>query len=339
MTGPGTDSAQDFERRCPPVSVAPMMDVTDQHTRWLYRAISKYTLLYTEMVTAHALHKGDADWLLAYTDVEHPIALQLGGDDPQLLAWAAKLGESHGYDEVNINVGCPSPRVKKGNFGACLMLTPEVVAECVAQMKAAVAIPVTVKCRIGVDDQDGPATVHRFTELVTQAGADRVTVHARKAWLNGLSPKENRNIPPLNYGIVHDLARAFPNVVTEINGGIQTLDEVANHLEHVDAVMIGRGVWHRPWMLADADRRFFGSTEAPPTRREVVERWVPFVERQIARGHKPQHVVRHASPLFAGCHGSKLWKRALAEVRLHGVQAIWKGLEAAEAAQQKWSAA
>jgi len=319
--------------RCPPVSVAPMMDVTDAHTRWLYRRISRRVLLYTEMVTAQALDKGDAARLLAYDPVEHPIALQIGGDDPALLVQAARMGQDAGYDEININVGCPSPRVQKGNFGACLMLSPHVVAEGVAAMKAAVDVPVTVKCRIGVDDHDAYEDLRRFADAVVQAGADRLTVHARKAWLQGLSPKQNRNVPPLRYGEVHRLARELSHVPIEINGGFTDLDAVQEQLAHVDAVMIGRGVWNDPWLLSQVDRRFFGETTPAPTRREVIEDWIPFVERRVAQGHKIQHVVRHGGPLFAGQPGAKAFKRALARAHHSGTQAILDGLAAVEQAQ------
>lgn len=305
-----------------------MMDVTDRHTRWLYRAISRHVLLYTEMVTAHALDKGDAARLLAYEPVEHPIALQLGGDDPLLLAQAARMGAEAGYDEINLNVGCPSPRVQSGNFGACLMLTPQVVADAVAAMRAVVEVPVTVKCRIGVDDQEGPESLRAFADAVVAAGAERLTVHARKAWLKGLSPKQNRNVPPLRYEVVHALAADLPDVVMEINGGIRSLDAIDTHLEHVDAVMIGRGIWHDPYLLAEVDRRYFGATEAPPSREEVVHRWIPYVEAQIAAGHKAQYVVRHGGALFAGQPGVKAWKRALARVGSDGVSAILDGLAA-----------
>lgn len=308
-----------------PISVAPMMDVTDRHTRWLYRRISRRVLLYTEMVTAQALRHGDRAHLLRFDPAEHPVALQLGGDDATLLAEAACMGVDAGYDEINLNVGCPSPRVQKGNFGACLMTTPDVVAEAVAAMRAAVSAPVTVKCRIGVDDRDAYEDLLHFAQVVTAAGADRLTVHARKAWLSGLSPKANRNIPPLRYGEVHRLRRELPHVPVEINGGIKTLDQVAEQLDHVDAVMLGRGVWKDPWVLADADRRFFGDDRAPE-REAVAEDLIAYVERCIAEGVRPQHVVRHAGPLFAGLPGARRWKQCLSEAHRMGADAVRAGL-------------
>jgi tRNA-dihydrouridine synthase A len=323
-----------------PISVAPMMDVTDQHTRWLYRQISRRVLLYTEMVTTHALEHGDAARLLAFDPVEHPVALQVGGDDPARLARAARMGEDAGYDEININIGCPSPRVQRGNFGACLMQTPQVVAEGVAAMRAAVAVPVTVKCRIGVDDLDAYEDLLRFADAVAAAGADRLTVHARKAWLQGLSPKENRTVPPLRPEVVHRLKRERPALPIEINGGIRDLDTAEAHLSHVDAVMIGRGVWHDPWLLADVDRRFFGQ-DGSPDREAVAESLIPYVERMEAAGHNPQHVLRHAVPLFAGVPGARRWKQALARAHRGGADAVREGLaalRAVRARQARWEA-
>ena len=321
-----------------PVSVAPMMDVTDRHTRWLYRRISRRVLLYTEMVTAQALRHGDRERLLRFDPVEHPVALQLGGDDPALLSEAADMGEQAGYDEINLNVGCPSPRVQKGNFGACLMNTPQVVADAVAAMRATVALPVTVKCRIGVDEQDSYDHLRHFADVVLAAGADRLTVHARKAWLHGLSPRQNRNVPPLRYGEVHRLKRELPHVSVEINGGITTLDQVEEQLESVDAVMLGRGIWRNPWVLADVDRRFFGDTSAAPDRLAVAEDLVVYVEQCMAEGVRPQHVVRHAGPLFAGLPGARRWKQCLSEAHRMGADAVREGLAEVRAVSARHAA-
>lgn len=322
------------------VSVAPMLDVTDRHTRWLYRRISPRVLLYSEMVTTHALDHGDAAYLLGFDACEHPVALQLGGDDPVALARAARRGVDAGYDEINLNVGCPSSRVQRGSFGACLMRTPQVVADGVAAMRAAVDVPVTVKCRIGVDDMDAYEDLYRFTETVVAAGVDRLTVHARKAWLQGLSPKENRNVPPLRYAEVHRLKQAFPDLPLEINGGITTVDQVAHHLDHVDAVMIGRGVWHDPWMLAEVEARVLGGTPAP-SREAVAEDFIAYAEARIAEGARAQHVLRHAGTLFAGVPGVRRWKQGIAAVHKGGIPAVREGLAAvveAQARQAQWEA-
>ena len=321
-----------------PVSVAPMMDVTDRHTRWLYRRISRRVLLYTEMVTAHALHHGDVARLLSFDEVEHPVALQLGGDDAALMAAAARMSVDYGYDEINLNIGCPSPRVQKGNFGACLMTSPEVVGEAVSAMRAAVSVPVTVKCRIGVDDQDRYEDLLNFARIVCEAGADRLTVHARKAWLQGLSPKQNRNVPPLRYPDVYRLRPELGEVPLEINGGVLTLEEVEAHLEHVDAVMIGRGVWNNPWLLAQVDQRFLGSEAPMPDRRAVADDLIVYAESQIAQGHKPQHVLRHAGPLFRGLPGARAWKQAIANVGKGGTGLLVSALEKIDAAAVRQAA-
>ncbi|MFK7930436.1 MAG: tRNA dihydrouridine(20/20a) synthase DusA [Myxococcota bacterium] len=321
-----------------PVSVAPMMDVTDRHTRWLYRRLSRHTLLYTEMVTAHALHHGDVQRLLSFDDMEHPVALQLGGDDAAMLSRSAQLGVDFGYDEINLNIGCPSPRVQKGNFGACLMTSPQVVADAVSAMRAAVSVPITVKCRIGVDDRDSYEDLLNFAKIVCEAGADRLSVHARKAWLNGLSPKQNRNVPPLRYDDVYRLTQEDLGVAIEINGGVLTLDDVQTHLEQVDAVMIGRGVWHNPWMLADVDRRFFGSEAPMVDRRAVADALIVYAETQIALGHKAQHVLRHAGPLFHGLPGAKGWKQAIANVGKGGTRLLVGALERIDAAAVRQAA-
>lgn len=318
-----------------PISVAPMMDVTDRHTRWLYRRISRRVLLYTEMVTAAALRHGDPPSLLDFDPSEHPVALQLGGDDPSLLASAAKLGAKRGYDEINLNVGCPSSRVQRGSFGACLMLRPDHVAELVRAMRAEVGVPITVKCRIGVDEHDDYSDLHRFAEAVINAGAARLTVHARKAWLHGLSPKENRNIPPLRYPEVYRLKRAFPERFIEINGGITSLDQAAEHLRHVDAAMIGRGVWHDPWLLAEVDRRFYADPGPLPDRFEVALAFAAYAGRVASPTVRPQHILRNLGPLFHGQPGSGAFKRALAQSHRDGADAVKRGLDAVRAVQER----
>jgi tRNA-dihydrouridine synthase A len=313
-----------------PLSVAPMMDRTDRHFRRLLRLISRHTLLYTEMITCPAILHGDLDHLLGYDDDAHPLALQLGGDDPEALARCAVIAVARGHDEINLNVGCPSDRVQSGNFGACLMREPERVAACVMAMRASVTVPVTVKHRIGVDELDRYEDMARFVEIVAAAGCDRFTVHARKAWLNGVSPKHNRTVPPLRYADVHQLARAFPQLVIEINGGIRDLAQIREQLEQVDAVMIGRAAWDDPWMFAEVDRALFGASEPAPTRAAVVAAYLEHVEHWLARARapKPTHLPRAGqrrapagpSPtillrplmnLFAGRPGARRWKQAL----------------------------
>lgn len=295
------------------LSIAPMMDRTDRHFRFILRQVTRRTLLYTEMVTTGAILHGDRDHLLGFHDCEHPVALQLGGDDPAALAECAKIGVDYGYDEIDLNVGCPSDRVQKGCFGAILMKRPEVVARCVDAMKAVVDVPVTVKHRIGVDDIDQYEDMERFVSIVAPSGADRFTVHARKAWLQGLSPKENRNVPPLRYAEVHRLKQRFPELSIEINGGIVTLEVALEQLQHVDAVMIGRGAIDDPWLFAEADRRIYGETTPLPTRRDVVEACVPYAERHVAAGGKVHHVSRHLLQLFRGQPGARRWRQLLTE--------------------------
>lgn len=297
------------------LSVAPMMDWTDRHCRYFHRQISRQALLYTEMVTAPALVRGGAVHLLDYSVEEHPVALQLGGSDPKELAQAARLGADAGYDEINLNVGCPSDRVQSGTFGAVLMKTPGLVAECVAEMAAAVAVPVTVKCRIGVDDQDPEAILPDFIEQVQAAGCTYLIVHARKAWLQGLSPKENRDIPPLDYDLVLRMAAAFPDLPMSINGGIETLEQ-ANALiaGGVNGAMIGRAAYHRPWdILAEADRVIFGDAPPVTSREEVIDAMRPYISRHIATGGRLHQITRHMLGLFAGQPGARVWRRVLSE--------------------------
>lgn len=295
------------------LSVAPMMDCTDRHARYLLRLVSRRTLLYTEMITAQALMYGDVRRLLAYDPFEHPVALQVGGSEPEAMVASARLAEEFGYDEVNINVGCPSERVKSGAFGACLMAEPETVAACVRAMKGAVSIPVTVKTRIGIDDLDSYEHLERFTAWMVAAGCDALIVHARKAWLQGLSPKENREIPPLDYERVRRLKRDWPGLEIIVNGGIHDLDQVETHLRHVDGCMLGRAPYRDPWILAAADRRLWGDESDPGSRGPIVERYLPYVRARLSEGVSLHHMTRHMSGLFQGCPGARAWRRTLSE--------------------------
>jgi tRNA-dihydrouridine synthase A len=297
-----------------PLSVAPMMDRTDRHFRYFLRQISRHTLLYTEMVTAQAIKHGDLEKLIGFSPEEGPIALQVGGDNPTDLANCARLAEAFGYSEINLNVGCPSSRVQDGNFGACLMLDPLRVADCISAMKAATRIPVTVKHRIGVDQQDSYESMAAFVTTVAAAGCDRFTVHARKAWLQGLSPKENRDVPPLRYDEVHRLKRDYPHLWIEINGGFLTLDQSKAQLLHVDAVMIGRAAYDNPYMFSEADHDFYRSPNESLTRHEVVEAMYPYIDEWTGdRGTKLHSITRHMLQLFHQQPGSRLWKRILTE--------------------------
>lgn len=294
------------------ISVAPMMDYTDRHERYFLRLIAPHVLLYTEMVTTAALLHGDAKKLLAYDVAEHPVALQLGGCEPNDLAHCARLGESLGYDEINLNVGCPSPRVKAGRFGACLMLEPHLVAECVAAMSTVVNIPVTVKCRIGVDQMDSYAELHRFVEQVSQAGCEVFIIHARKAWLNGLNPKQNRTIPPLQYEIVMQIKKDFPQLKIILNGGIKTAEAVAEHLTTLDGVMIGREAYANPWLLSELEKNFF-ATKRLRSRAEVMQEYLIYIEKKIKNGVKLTAITRHLHGLFQGQIGARAWRRHLSE--------------------------
>ncbi|MAQ85139.1 MAG: tRNA dihydrouridine(20/20a) synthase DusA [Maritimibacter sp.] len=297
------------------LSVAPMMDWTDRHCRYLHRLLSRRTLLYTEMVTAPALVRGDARHLLRFDGAEHPVAVQLGGSDPAELAQAARMAADGGYDEVNLNVGCPSDRVQSGCFGAVLMERPALVADCVAEMIAAQPLEVTVKCRIGVDDQVPEDVLPDFLERMRDAGVRRVTIHARKAWLQGLSPKENRDIPPLDYDLVKAMKRAFPELHVSINGGIATLDHAADLLnDGLDGVMIGRAAYHQPAdILLDADQVIWGETPPLETAEQAVELMKPYIEAHLAEGGKLAQVTRHMLGLFAGRPGARGWRRVLSE--------------------------
>ena len=294
-------------------SVAPMLDWTDRHCRYFLRLISKHTLLYTEMVTTGAIIYGKGDYL-GFNTEEHPVAVQLGGSDPADMARCAVLSQERGYDEVNINVGCPSDRVKNGSFGACLMAQPEVVANCVKAMQAEVDIPVTVKCRIGIDDMDEDEDFSRFINIVADAGRDTFIVHARKAWLQGLSPKENREIPPLNYPRVHRLKETRPELSISINGGIKTLEDTQAQLALVDGVMMGREVYSNPYIMASVDKDIFGDTTATPaSRRWLVEQMQAYIERQEDPYFKPWHAARHMLGLFQGQAGGRIWRRYLSQ--------------------------
>ncbi len=295
-----------------PLSVAPMMQRTDRHFRVMMRQITAHTLLYTEMVTTGALLHGDPKQILGFSRIERPLALQLGGDDPTALATCAQMGQALGYDEINLNVGCPSPRVGRGGFGACLMLDPPQVARCISAMRSAVDIPVTVKHRIGVDAVDRYEDMLRFVDTVAEAGVDRFTVHARKAWLSGLSPKQNRNVPPLRHAEVWRLKRERPHLMIETNGGIRDLNTAAEHLRHVDAVMIGRGAVDDPMLFAEADTRFFGAPTTPCTPESVVRAMIDQAERWCAHpGHRLASIARHLLPLFNGRRGARRWRQAL----------------------------
>lgn len=296
-----------------PLSIAPMMDRTDRHYRYMMRLITRKTLLYTEMVHINAILCGDRARLLKYHPSENPIALQVGGGDAQKLAECAKIAEDLGFDEININVGCPSSRVQSGHFGACLMLEPERVAEGVVAMRAVSNLPVTVKHRIGVDEVDKYEDMARFVDIVSQSGADRFSVHARKAWLQGLSPKQNRNIPPLRYDDVYRLKKEYPNLDIEINGGIKTHAEIKDHLQYVDAVMIGRAAYDNPWQFVDADRLFFNDNHDLPTRQEVAEKMLIYIEEQMKKGVRMMSITRHILQLFSGQPGARHWRRSLGE--------------------------
>lgn len=298
-------------------SVAPMMDWTDRHCRVFHRLLTRRARLYTEMLTAGAVIHGDRLELLGFDASEHPVALQLGGSDPCDLATAAKIGEEFGYDEINLNVGCPSDRVKNGRFGACLMAEPALVADCVKSMKHAVGIPVTVKCRIGIDDQDVEEALDTLSRGIIAAGADALIVHARKAWLNGLSPKENRDIPPLNYDRVYRLKLAMPEVFVIINGGITSLPEAKEHLAHVDGVMLGRVAYREPWRLLAVDSQLFGETAPHATMTEALTAMMPYIERQLAQGVRLHSITRHFVGAFHGVPGARAFRRHLAE---HGVR-------------------
>ena len=293
------------------VCVAPMMDWTDRHCRSLHRVLSRYARLYTEMLTTGAVLQGDRAHLLGFDAAEHPVALQLGGSDPAALAAAARVGVDWGYDEINLNVGCPSDRVQSGRFGACLMREPELVADCVAAMIAAVRVPVTVKCRLGVDEQDPEVSLFDLVDRCAAVGARIFVVHARKAWLEGLSPKENRDIPPLDYAIVGRLKRERPALTVVLNGGLTSLEAVEAALEEVDGVMLGRAAYHDPGLLGRVDRRLFDPGADDVTAAEAVRRYLPYVSGELQRGTRLAAMTRHMLGLFQGGPGARLWRRIL----------------------------
>jgi tRNA-dihydrouridine synthase A len=290
-----------------------MMDWTDRHCRVFHRMMTRRARLYTEMITTGAVIHGDRQRLLGFDQSEHPVALQLGGSEARDLAMAAKIGEDFGYDEINLNVGCPSDRVKDGRFGACLMAEPQLVAACIEAMKREVKIPVTVKCRIGIDDQDPEIALDKLARGVVAAGADALVVHARKAWLNGLSPKENRDIPPLDYDRVYRLKAALPNVPVIINGGIGSLGDAKAHLEHVDGVMLGRAAYQEPWRLLAVDPELFGEAAPHATMKDVFEAMMPYIEDELSRGPRLHSIARHFVGAFHGVPGARAFRRHLAE--------------------------
>ncbi len=295
------------------LSIAPMMDRTDRHFRYFMRQITRRTLLYTEMVTSAAIIHGRTEHLLGFSPEEKPLVLQVGGDNPKELVECARIAENMGYDEINLNVGCPSSRVQDGNFGACLMAQPEKVANCVKAMIDAVTIPVTVKHRIGIDNLDSYEDMANFVRIVSEAGCHHFTVHARKAWLQGLSPKENRTVPPLRYHDVHCLKQEFPHLFIEINGGLINLEQVKEQLQFVDAVMIGRAAYDNPYLFATVDSEIYGAEETPLTRHQIVEGILPYIDFWVGKGLKLNKITRHILQLFAGQPGSRVWKQYLTD--------------------------
>jgi len=313
-------------------SVAPMMDWTDRHCRYFHRLLSPHTLLYTEMVTTGALIYGDKDRFLKFNQEEHPVALQLGGSDAKALSQCALIAQQYNYDEVNLNCGCPSDRVQSGAFGACLMNNPQLVADCVSAMMDACDIPVTVKCRIGIDDQDEHEDLQRFTEAMIKVGCSSLTVHARKAWLKGLSPKENRDIPPLNYERVYQLKADFPELEIVINGGITDLDSVNNHLAKVDGVMMGRAAYHNPWLLNEVEHLIFKKPPPFSNPLEALDALLPYIDEQLSQGVRLSAMTKHILGLFQGRPGTKQFKRYISE---HAFKKE-AGMEVLEMATEHW---
>ena len=293
--------------------VAPMLDWSDRHCRVFWRQLSSHAVLYTEMITTGALIHGDQARHLDFSDIEHPVALQLGGSDPDALAISVRMAEKWQYDEVNLNCGCPSDRVQNGFFGACLMSRPSLVADCVKAMKDAGDIPITVKHRIGIDEQEGYGPLQEFVGAIAEAGTDAIIVHARKAWLQGLSPKENREIPPLNYDLVYQLKQDFPDLEIIINGGIQTLADASSHLSHVDGIMMGRSAYQTPYILAEVDAHFYQQAATNKTRRDIIHDLLPYIEKELANGTRLNHMTRHILGLFNGQAGGKLFRRHISE--------------------------
>ena len=313
-----------------------MMDWTDRHCRAFHRQLTRHALLYTEMVTAPAILHGDRARLLGMNEIDHPVALQLGGSDPGALGEAAAIGEAFGYDEINLNIGCPSDRVQEGRFGACLMAEPELVAACVAAMQRQVKVPVTVKCRIGIDEQDSERDLQRFIDVVAAAGVRTFIVHARKAWLQGLSPKQNREVPPLDYARVYRLKAAHPELTVVLNGGIEDLDAAAMHLKHIDGVMLGRAAYQTPYILADVDRRFFDADAKMPTRAEAIEGLIPHIELHLAAGGRLNNVVRHVLGLYHGEPRGRVFRRHLSENAPRDGARLATLIEAVSIADPSW---
>lgn len=301
---------QPLDRR---ISVAPMLDWTDRHCRFFLRLLSQHTLLYSEMVTTGAMLYGDRERLLAYDPAEHPVALQVGGSEPEQLAQCARIAAEWGYDEINLNVGCPSDRVQSGRFGACLMAEPGLVAACIAAMRAAVALPVTVKTRIGIDKRDSYAELVEFVGRVAEGGCQTFIIHARKAWLQGLSPKQNREIPPLRHDIVYQLKQDFPHLTIILNGGLRTLEQIDQQRRKVDGVMVGRAAYENPYLLAEVEQHFWAAERAIPTRHQIIRALLPYIERQLQHGTPLHCMTRHLLGLFQGVPGARAWRRYLSE--------------------------
>ncbi|HEY9030657.1 MAG TPA: tRNA dihydrouridine(20/20a) synthase DusA [Kangiella sp.] len=295
------------------ICIAPMLDWTDRHQRRFMRLITKHAVLYTEMITTGAIIHGGAERHLKFNQEEHPVAVQLGGSDPKDLAHCAKICEDFGYDEINLNVGCPSDRVQNGRFGACLMAEPELVAECMSAMANVVDVPVTVKSRIGIDDLDSYEHLHRFVNTVQSAGVKTFIIHARKAWLSGLSPKENREIPPLRYDVAYQIKQDFPELEIIVNGGVTTLEQAEEHMQHADGVMIGREAYHNPYFLSEADNRFYGTHYDIPTRFEIAREYMDYIQSQLKQDVYLGHMTRHILGLFFAQPKGKLWRRYLSE--------------------------
>ena len=295
------------------LSIAPMMDHTDRHCRYFLRLITRHTLLYTEMITATAILNGNRERLLAYSDSEHPLALQLGGSDPVELKQCATIAEDYGYDEINLNVGCPSDRVQTGSFGACLMAEPQLVAECISAMQKVTTVPVTVKTRLGIDNHDSYDDLATFINRVSIAGCRTFIIHARKAWLKGLSPKENREVPPLNYSTVYQLKKDFPELEIIINGGFNRLEQIQEQYNYVDGVMIGRAAYHDPYLLAEVDRKIFTDKNAVKSRQHILSEFMDYVSRQLQQGVALNHMTRHILGLYQGQPGARAYRRQLGQ--------------------------
>ncbi len=307
-----------------------MLDWTDRHERYFLRLMSRHAYLYTEMITIGALIHGNRDRYLQFNDQEQPIALQLGGSDPKALAECAKMAEDYGYNEVNINVGCPSERVQKGAFGACLMAEPELIADCVDAMRAEVKIPITVKNRIGIDEQDEEQNLRQFIDVVSKAGCETFIIHARKAWLKGLSPKENRDVPPLNYDLVYQIKRDYPHLKIIINGGIKTIQSSLAHLQYVDGVMLGREVYHNPYLMIQVDGNIYADEREVLSRKQVLEQYFSYIEQQMGQGVYLKQMSRHLLGLFQGQPGAKAWRRYISENAYKegaGIEVLQQALE------------